>query len=104
MPDKLAEGQIYTEWLPQCTKLIWAIGYERNQLPDLVNNAGSPVMVESHDSQGRLCDDQGNTLNGLFGIGIAFPECVIDVSGDEGGAVGLWKFIKTAKGIFGDTR
>ena len=57
-----------------CTKVITAIGYTRNQLPEImVDGRRLQEAGLSHDRQG------GAIIPGrLFGAGIAFPEEVVD--------------------------
>jgi hypothetical protein len=70
-------------WLPLCTKIIYAAGYERNPIPGC-----NPDM--SYDSQ------TGKIAPGLFGIGIAFPEIVIDQAGNAEHKIGLNSFMQHA--------
>ena len=74
-------------WLPICTKIIYAAGYERNTLP-AINNVENPT-VEYDTHTGRIAP-------GLFGIGIAFPEVIIDQAGNEEHKVGLNSFMNHA--------
>lgn len=71
-------------WLPICTKIIYAIGYERNEIP------ASGVDFSSYNTQ------TGQIAPGLFGIGIAFPEVVSDPSGVQQHRVGLNSFMNFA--------
>jgi len=57
-------------WLPICNKIVYAVGYDRNDLP-LVNG----VAQVSYDPT------SGVIAPGLFGIGIAFPEVITDAQG-----------------------
>lgn len=100
MPTPAAEQEAYAHWLPRCTKLVWAIGYERNALPTLTGAGDQSLAISSHDARGRLCTADGQPVAGLYGIGIAFPERVTDPSGECEDAVGLWKFMLTARRIF----
>lgn len=43
----------------------------------------------------------GIPIPGLYGCGIAFPQQVVDVSGDKEYAVGFWKFMKFVKSVVG---
>ena len=68
-------------YLPQCTKSIQAIGFERRHIPIV----GLPVLTYN--------DTLGIIAPGLFGCGIAFPETTIDTFGNAESSVGLWKFM-----------
>ncbi len=76
-------------WLPQCNKIIYAIGYERNDLP-LINGA---VHDGSYDSS------TGIIAPHLFGIGIAFPESRLDPLGAPEQRVGLNSFMSFAQQV-----
>lgn len=52
-------------WLPQCTKIVYAIGFERETLPVI---GGASISYHQYDGT------TGSIAPGLFGIGIAFPE------------------------------
>lgn len=71
----------------RCTKLVQAVGYERNELPKIVINGEEVVDVAYDPLTGRIAD-------GLFGYGIAFPEQTTDPYGNRELAVGLWKFMR----------
>ncbi|MDP3558934.1 MAG: pyridine nucleotide-disulfide oxidoreductase [Legionellaceae bacterium] len=68
-------------YLPQCTKSIQAIGFNRRALPI----EGLPVI--------NYNDKSGIIAPGLFGCGIAFPESTIDAFANVESSVGLWKFM-----------
>ncbi|UNE35270.1 NAD(P)-binding domain-containing protein [Vermiphilus pyriformis] len=69
-------------WLPICTKIIYAIGFDRN----IIRVDGQPVT--SYD------DHTGVIAPGLFGIGIAFPERIDD---SESYKIGLYDFMEYAQ-------
>ena len=71
----------------RCTKLVQAVGYDRNELPRIVINGEEVVDVAYDPLTGRIAD-------GLFGYGIAFPEQTTDPYGNRELAVGLWKFMR----------
>lgn len=73
-----------------CTKVIQAVGFNRNALPRIVVNGKELVDVEYDPLNGRIAD-------GLFGYGIAFPEQTVDPHGNRELAVGLWKFMRYAR-------
>jgi len=46
-----------------------------------------------HDPKtGEMRNSAGESLDGMFGLGIAFPEVVTDREGNVEHSVGLWKF------------
>ena len=67
-------------WLPSCTKIIFAGGFERNELPPIQGDAS--VYAQYDASSGVI----GHRL---FGVGIAFPEKKVDVLGNVQYMVGL---------------
>jgi hypothetical protein len=75
-------------WLPVCTKIIYAIGFERNQLPPIHN---APAL--------NYEDNQGIIGPRLFGIGIAFPEKYFDEQGTLMNRIGLISFMEYAQQI-----
>lgn len=73
--------------LPQCTKVIYAIGYERNSLPFI--NGTTPITTYNEKT--------GMIAPGLFGVGIAFPDKREDQpSGEERYCIGFDCFIEYA--------
>jgi len=75
-------------WLPICTKIIYAVGYERNDLPTISN---APYL--------NFNDPNGVLGPRLFGIGIAFPEKYEDESGKIISRIGLLSFMEYAQEI-----
>lgn len=69
-------------YLPQCSKVIYAVGFERRSLP-IIENSGAMSYSEQ-------C---GIIAPGLFGFGIAFPELAENAVGLREYRVGLWKFM-----------
>lgn len=71
--------------LPSCTKVIYAVGYERNPLPfeDVVN-------FDAYDGHGIIAP-------GLFGVGIAFPQDYTDIEGNTEKTIGITDFLLTIK-------
>jgi len=70
------------KWLPQCTKIIYAVGYERNPLPKI---RGTSVDLEAND---------GILGQNLFGVGIAFPATEKDRDGHIIKRVGFTSFTR----------
>lgn len=87
------------EVVGECTKVVYAIGFERNGLPEIVVEGSGAGVVSGvvHDPH------SGRISEGLFGIGIAFPELRTDPEGNVEHAVGLWKFMQHAKNVVGKT-
>jgi len=83
-----------SEVLKSCSKLVTAVGFERNLLPD-IKVEGKQVKDIQHDKHtGTIIPDK------LFGFGIAFPEQVIDAEfGHKEPNVGLWKFMRFARRV-----
>jgi hypothetical protein len=75
-------------WLPICTKIIYAVGYERNDLPSIAN---APYL--------NYEDRTGTIGPRLFGIGIAFPEKFEDENGKTIARIGLLSFMEYAQEI-----
>jgi hypothetical protein len=75
-------------WVPICTKIVYAVGFERNELPPITN----APYVNFEDRNGVLGPR-------LFGIGIAFPEKYEDESGKIVGRIGLMSFMEYAQEI-----
>jgi hypothetical protein len=113
-----------TSWLPLCNKIIYAIGYERNEIPcpgikpeDLVyNDVTGAVSAEVVPAGGAVPGTAvpSSVLSGdvtgaesaenlvaprLFGIGIAFPEKIIDPWGKEQHTIGMIDFLEYAQRI-----
>lgn len=74
-------------WLPVCTKIIYAVGYDRNDLPTISN------------AQINFDDKNGIIGPRLFGIGIAFPEKIQESDGSVFSRIGLISFMEYAQHI-----
>lgn len=72
--------------LPHCNKTIYAIGFERNQLPQI---DGTTAITHYNPTNGVIAPR-------LFGIGIAFPEKRINQFGNEDTRIGLDSFMDYA--------
>ncbi len=69
--------------LPQCHRVIYAIGFERRKFP-LIKGI----------NQFNYIKECGIIAPGLFGLGIAFPEAKKNPLGMLEYRVGLWKFME----------
>ena len=84
LPDNLT--RVYSneenmdDYLPQCNKIIYAIGFERRLKPLAQTDF-------KYDAQ------TGIIAPGLFGVGIAFPQARYNAIGVTEHRVGLWKFM-----------
>lgn len=101
--EERSEEQVYKERLPECTHLVYAIGYEQSPLPALTINGKrceTDISFDMHTSGFTLPD--GKKVQGLYGTGIAFPEETADPEGHVEAAVGLAKFFKFAERVKAD--
>jgi hypothetical protein len=73
-------------WMPICTKIIYAAGFERNPLPIITG-----ISVDGYDTQTGIIGPH------LFGLGIAFPEIVYLDETHCRYEIGLKKFIQFAQ-------
>ena len=104
------EERVYAEWLPKCTHIVYAIGYEPNPLPRLYlgqRRIEQEIDFDMHTSGFRLKGSDGDKterglVKGLFGCGIAFPEKVADPEGSIEAAVGVAKFFKFTERVKAD--
>lgn len=76
------------KYLPQCNKVIYAIGFKRRHLP----------QIKDLDSLSYF-EQCGIIAPGLFGCGIAFPEAKMNRLGIVEHRVGLWKFMDYIRNI-----
>ncbi len=87
-PDRiervLCNSDSMQEKLMECTKVIYAIGFEPN----------STITIHPFDYPLEYNDTNGIIAPGLFGFGIAYPNKVTDPLGNIEHAVGLWKFMQ----------
>lgn len=75
------------EWLPQCDKIIYAVGYKRNDIPNF--NA----HTLAYDS------NMGTIAPHLYGIGLAFPQEVPDHDGSKAYSIGIINFMNYAQQV-----
>lgn len=76
-------------WLPLCNKIIYAVGFKRNELP-LLDISSQDLVYD---------DTTGYIMPRLFGIGIAFPEKIVDEWGKTQHTVGMIDFLTYAQRI-----
>ena len=76
----------YENGVKDCNKIIFAIGFERNDLPVEGN-------ITYNETNGQLWQN-GCLMEGMFGFGIAFPEKVVDPESNVEFSVGMWKFVR----------
>lgn len=81
--------QTLSAWLPICTKIIYACGFDRNELPAI---NGTDPIVSYHETTGVIAPR-------LFGIGIAFPEKEMHSDGSSEYNIGLLDFMSYAQKI-----
>lgn len=75
-------------WLPICTKIVYALGFERNELPEITG-----VCIGEHDGTTGVISEH------LFGFGIAFPELIDDGAGYCKPGIGLREFVQFVKRV-----
>jgi hypothetical protein len=75
-------------YLPQCDKVVYAVGFERRTLP-IIEGLGHVSYL----------DHCGIIAPGLFGLGIAFPQAKANQLDITEYRVGLWKFIEYLREI-----
>lgn len=76
-------------WLANCTKIIYACGFEKNNLP----------LINGKKTDGSYNETTGTIGQRLFGFGIAFPEKVVDKAGNTEHRVGLLSFLSYAQRV-----
>lgn len=74
------------QWLPACNKIVYAVGFERNELPAI--NSDDCHAWDTYD------DTTGKIGPRLFGVGIAFPQGKVDPLGNKEHKVGLRQFME----------
>ncbi len=78
----LANENNISQYLKQCNRVIYAIGFDRN----------NDITISGLDNNYKYDHHTGIIAPGLFGIGIAFPEYVTNKFGVSEYNVGLLKF------------
>lgn len=76
-------------WMDACNKIVYAIGYERNEAP-AINGNNAELSYDSHS---------GVIAPRLFGIGIAFPEQYTTDAGVTEHKIGLNSFMNYAQRV-----
>jgi hypothetical protein len=76
-------------WLPLCNKIIYAVGYERTEIP-----------LIGYDSAHLTYDGTtGIVMPQLFGMGMAFPEEVTTETGESYQLIGIADFMEYAQRV-----
>jgi hypothetical protein len=83
------------EYLPLCNKIIYAIGYQKNPIPSIIENE-SIINDILFDPQTGIIGTR------IFGIGIAFPGISVDPMGNKEQAIGLNSFMRYALQVMPD--
>ncbi|OJJ98665.1 hypothetical protein ASPACDRAFT_61390 [Aspergillus aculeatus ATCC 16872] len=90
------EEAAFREWLPRCTHVVWAVGYERGPIPRVYvegRRVDGSLEFDMRSSGFRVRGWESEEVKGLYGTGIAFPEEVEDPEGHVEAAVGVAKFV-----------
>jgi hypothetical protein len=93
------ETGAYETHLPECSHIVYAVGFTRQALPALSQNGALLTPEFDHVSGGFFDKDDQQVIPGLYGAGIAFPERVVDPHGNVEYAVGFFKFMKFLKRV-----
>lgn len=84
----MSKPELLGTWTPLCTKIIYAIGFERNSLPTI--NGKTDVIYD---------DTTGIIMPRLFGIGIAFPQQYVTTTGKIEHRIGMREFMEYAQKV-----
>ena len=95
------QDSVLRAYLPKCTHIVYAIGYEPSALPKIFINGQRKETELEFDmhSSGFYSRDGGERITGLYGNGIAFPELAKDPEGHIEAAVGVAKFFNFAERV-----
>jgi thioredoxin reductase len=85
--------------LKDCTHLVAAVGYVHNPRPSIGIPPYSANCSIWFDPDTGKIKANGLPVPGLYGVGIAWPERVIDKAGNIESAVGWFKFMKFVKRV-----
>lgn len=78
----LVSDPTFKEVLAMCTKVIYAVGFEKRAIP----------IIEPYPNA-TYQENVGVIAPGIFGLGIAYPQAQLDPFGHKEYRVGLWKFM-----------
>lgn len=92
------EQEDYKKYLPDCTHVVQAIGFKKNEVPALEKD-GQKMEVRYDFRTGGFENGKGERVKGLYAAGIAWPERVVDPEGNTEYAVGLFKFMTYLKRV-----
>ena len=92
------EHEDYNKYLPDCTHVVQAIGFKKNEIP-LLQKEGQKMEAIYDFQTGGFENKKGERVKGLYAAGIAWPERVVDPEGNTEYAVGLWKFMAYLKRV-----
>ncbi len=97
------EESDYKKHLTNCTHVIQAIGFAKNEVPMLMRGV-KKLSLEFDPLTGgfRDTEGEGQKVQGLYGAGIAWPNRVTDPEGNVEYAVGLAKFMNFLKKVVPD--
>jgi hypothetical protein len=97
MNSDFQEFALEYESLVNCTKIIYAVGYQRTQLPQVFNfQKNTASCISFNNENGRIYLD-GMEAPNMYGFGIAFPQRIVDPYGNMEDNVGMFKFMKYIK-------
>ncbi|KAN0035692.1 hypothetical protein ACTA71_004978 [Dictyostelium dimigraforme] len=89
--NEVCNKELVQNKLSTCTKVVYAIGFERKNSINVKLNQNDKEWINS--SKLKYNESNGIISDGLFGIGIAFPQFKPDRVGNLEYNVGLWKFM-----------
>jgi len=99
-----SEEEIYAKELDGCEYVVYAIGYSKDDIPEISIDKKQVEGLKFDHSTGSFSSTRQQSegvrkekVRGLYGGGIAFPERVTDPHGNVEYAVGFWKFMKFMK-------
>jgi hypothetical protein len=98
-----SEREFYLKTLKNCTHLVAAIGYAPNEMPAVkgVTWPGDYThpVIDPLTGKFKKGAADAESIQGLYGAGIAYPETVTDKAGHVESAVGWIKFMKYLKRV-----
>ncbi|OQE34577.1 hypothetical protein PENCOP_c017G08445 [Penicillium coprophilum] len=95
------EDTVYRKYLPKCTHIVYATGYQRSSPPKIYINGQRKDTEIEFDMQSSAFHLRGGgeRVFGLYGNGIVFPQLVKDPEGHIEEAVGVAKFFSFAEKV-----